>query len=516
MIHARCIVMRRLNLAAHHNLNKKSGWPHFKNYPPHIYRSHSGSIKNQHPRLSTTNRISFICTKRHQLSTASITKTRPDTIIHTPPFPVRVALVSSATALATPVFPAIGLVNAFLRIVLPEPTLRATFSGFLGTVTSFAFWTVIPNSYGVGPLLVPFAMGNGLCAGAAYAFVDVVSGGPKGLKNPILVGGGIGAFTGAFAPLYCYGPLFYQLYGVESIFDSIHALYQVPFMAQISVMTGFIAGGMMHPLLYFFASGVKGVPWLNFSGVALFATSLAAYLVYSPKDTLLLVTDEQYVPRKHLGLLNAVVRYNVEQGEFAAFSDGKWIDFEDGKKGFALAEIVRKYSDVTFDDAMLAVLYDYGFTDVAERNPDRVVKVMSIKDFRSREEAFLQTDWVVACINKKDKSDVLEELHTHFSSIGASKRQRKIQAMKDVSIAVELLFSLKQHDADSTEFMSSLEAWIRQAAPKIILYASDEYGDYSNQSVESQLQQLSWTGGDLTYSKSRWEHLLVQKREKLW
>ena len=117
---------------------------------------------------------------------------------HEPPLPIRVALVSATTALATPVFPAIGFVNLFLRVVLPEAKLRATISTSIGSVLSFATWTLIPAFYNVAPAILPCAVGNGVVAGATYGVIDAVSGGPTSRilqRNP-LVAGGIGAITG--------------------------------------------------------------------------------------------------------------------------------------------------------------------------------------------------------------------------------------------------------------------------------------------------------------------------------
>ena len=57
--------------------------------------------------------------------TTSTTSTTNNNIINSqPPLPIRIALVSSTTALATPSFPALGFLYLVLRVTIPDDNLR--------------------------------------------------------------------------------------------------------------------------------------------------------------------------------------------------------------------------------------------------------------------------------------------------------------------------------------------------------------------------------------------------------
>lgn len=202
---------------------------------------------------------------------------------HVPPLPIRTALVASSVALFTPAFPAIGFVNLCLRVVMPDPQLRAAMSGLWGSVFSFAAYTLTPKLYAIGPLLWPFALCNGLTAGAAYAAIDSASGGPTGkiLGNP-LAGVGIGVTVAAFAPHFLYGPALSHLYGIEDASGVISSILQFPFVQSVTLATGAAAGLMIYPVLYFPINGIKGVPWAKFSLPPLLAAAAATYWVFSP------------------------------------------------------------------------------------------------------------------------------------------------------------------------------------------------------------------------------------------
>ncbi len=124
--------------------------------------------------------------------------------------------------------------------------------------------------------MLPFALSNGVSAGVGYAMLDVGTGGPKYskvLKNPVLTGGGIGAFTGFVAPNLLYGEAYNLLYGIDSITPIMKQLMASPFVTQISCTTGFFAGCIMYPLLHYPIYGIKSVPWTNFSGLLLVASA---------------------------------------------------------------------------------------------------------------------------------------------------------------------------------------------------------------------------------------------------
>ena len=140
---------------------------------------------------------------------------------HQPPLAARIALVSSATALATPAFPALGFLYAIIRVTIPDPNLRKVMEGRWGTVLSFTTWTLLPKLYhgAIASLIFPCAIGNALVAGCAYGCLDVISGGPKGSNAALLqkpwIGTGIGATVGFVAPSNVYGPMFEVMYGLD-------------------------------------------------------------------------------------------------------------------------------------------------------------------------------------------------------------------------------------------------------------------------------------------------------------
>ena len=62
-------------------------------------------------------------TKNDTTSTTSTTNNN-NIINSQPPLPIRIALVSSTTALATPSFPALGFLYLVLRVTIPDDNLR--------------------------------------------------------------------------------------------------------------------------------------------------------------------------------------------------------------------------------------------------------------------------------------------------------------------------------------------------------------------------------------------------------
>ena len=142
----------------------------------------------------------------------------------------------------------------------------------MGNAVNIAFWCILPYSYQYAPLLLPCAIGNGIAAGGAYAALDVMGGGPasKLLKNPLIAGGGIGAFVGLVAPSLLYGPVCSTLYGIEHMGLFLNqAFTEFPYIMQISVTTGFAAGIAMYPMLHYPIYGVPNVPWQALTGAVL-------------------------------------------------------------------------------------------------------------------------------------------------------------------------------------------------------------------------------------------------------
>lgn len=101
---------------------------------------------------------------------------------HTPPLPIRTALVGTATALCTPLFPIIGLNQLLFRFL--DPATRTVITG--GTsMLYFSAMVLAPNSFYYAPILLPFAIGNGVTAAGVYAALDGLVGGPKVLAAKV-------------------------------------------------------------------------------------------------------------------------------------------------------------------------------------------------------------------------------------------------------------------------------------------------------------------------------------------
>ena len=190
----------------------------------------------------------------------NVTSTTNTNIIkhrHQPPLPIRISLVSSTTALATPSFPALGFLYLVLRITIPNEHMRQAMVGQWGTVLSFTTWTILPTLHhgSVASIMVPFALGNAVVAGSLYGIVDLACGEPnnnnsnKILQTPYICGLGIGASVGYIAPKYLYGPIMEHLYGLDGMTQSMQTI--------MSDNLTTVAGILLHPMLYYPTHGIK-------------------------------------------------------------------------------------------------------------------------------------------------------------------------------------------------------------------------------------------------------------------
>jgi len=508
--------------------------------------------------------------KRYLASASKSKSTR--SIIHEPPLPIRVALVSASTALCTPVFPAIGFVNVVLRAAIRDPNIRYQLSGSMGSILSIAFYTILPYSYQYAPLLVPCAIGNGIAAGGAYAALDVIAGGPtsalgsKLLRNPLIAGGGIGAFTGLVAPLYLYGPIYNALYGLEGISDAMFYL-TFPHFTGISVATGFAAGVAMYPVLHYPIYGIPSVPWGALTGVVLLGASAALFYIYNPNDENVMPLPEgSFVSRKDVPLLDSIIRYDAEQDKFGTYSltTNTYVgDADQKEKGQIIAEGVRKYQSngwgsgsqqYTFDNQVLSVLGNFLDSGIADRFEKNLVKVKDTRKLQDCEEIMYRTDWVVKCMmernsaarNRKNEGATatekeaadMERLKT-YGAMGERECKRRLRNIESTSTAVELImilrlaekFTSKQTSGilkNPTEFFSSmfsedkepsmpeLEKWMRKRCPGILLYKNEEMNmdGLREQSVEAQLERMGWNPPKLDDTLVSWQEVCGQERGK--
>ena len=492
-------------------------------------------------------------------TTSTATTSLHSDIQHQPPFPVQIALVGATTAIATPVFPAIGFVNLFLRVTLPDAQSRATLSTTLGSVLSFATWTLVPAFYQFAPIILPCAIGNGIVAGTSFAAIHGITKAmnkPEWLyKNP-LAGGVIGATTGFVAPYFVYGPCYQAMYDISGITESTRMLMAFPLATQVIIATGFVAGTALYPMLYYPMNGVPGLNWLNFSAPALLAISLALCYVYTPDDLSIPLPDGVYVDPKLVPLLDAIPRYNITTGEIQLYSmsSDTWIPNTKNSEiddvllqGQELANRVRNNNtnnSQAFDDRVVAFLNSYTFLDGATKYPNRTIFVPPAIEIQEKQEEMLTADGIVAYIAKRrrkeirkgsddDNDDAAADVDTRIMEIikkmdginndkqqqrnPTTRRLEKLHNIEALSIAVELLMVLKeknrqqQQDSSSSKMIDDLEYYIKRHSPHpITLYNSDNEGS-SSASVESQLETMKICVGDMTDDMKSliksWEHI---------
>lgn len=470
-------------------------------------------------------------------ATASQQQQNAITDHHQPPLAARIALVSSATALATPAFPALGFLYAIIRVTVPDPNLRKVMEGRWGTVLSFTTWTLLPKLYhgAIASLIFPCAIGNALVAGCAYGCLDVISGGPKGSNAALLqkpwIGTGIGATVGFVAPNNVYGPIFEVMYGLDGMTQSMNYIMSVPFATEVSVVTGAVAGTILHPLLYYPIQGINGIHW----GLPLVAASSALYYIYYGRnETGLPVPEGSYVDPTKLDSIHSILRYNNASGQVETYSlrSQQFIGSTDVcDEGKRIAESSRLYASsgnkVVFDDRLLAFAYNYWDLNTATRYPDHVVSMESLSTLQQAQDSMLVTDASVAeILHKSDLKSIQKTIADLDDRALHDGKKRKssgdMETMKNVNVALRLLMMLqrtsKEEMNESTSFaveeIPKLERYIRRIHPNIVLYAADER--YKGESVESQLKNSGWEGqNDVSGALEEWKQIQAESY-KTW
>lgn len=214
-----------------------------------------------------------------------------------PPLPVRALLVGSTTALMTPLFPVIGFNQLVFRYATPE--MKMALHG--GTsMLYFSAMTLMPNAFYYAPILLPFAIGNGVTAGAFYLGADLLAGGPKalaGMSIPIKVGsvnttfylaGPLLGLATAFAVPFTYPHLWNLVYSVDVFEDDIESANKFIFNACFNswfgpclATTGVASGLIIHAFLRPVILGVPGWPWPRLAGGVLAAATIGLVALYS-------------------------------------------------------------------------------------------------------------------------------------------------------------------------------------------------------------------------------------------
>ena len=451
---------------------------------------------------------------------------------HQPPLPVRIALVSTTTALATPSFPALGFLYAVLRITVPDANLRKVMEGRWGTLLSFTTWTLLPNLYhgSVASLILPCALGNAIVAGGVYGVADLALGGPsnKIIQTPWITGSGIGATVGYVGPHYLYGPLMESIYSMEGMTQSMQNVMSFPYATEVSVVTGAIAGMLLHPMLYFPMNGVQGVRWQLSSGAALaLVTSALVYVYYGREEVGLPVPEGSYIKPSNLEFVESIVRYNNITNNVETYSLRKQQFIGPPEKcleGQRIANASRSYEQsgnkVVFDDRVIAFIYNWWDIDAKNKYPEHILHIKSEHELTQTQTSMTYTDVAVASILQNEQLDneqtVTKILTSINNSVGDSEQSKGQQLLKpasfrqleDVTIALELLMTMRklgrQEQPADIQRTQTLEQFIRKRFPQLTLYKSEE--QYADESVESQL--LNWNNGP-TYAQAldRWQHV---------
>ena len=176
-------------------------------------------------------------------------------------------------------------------------------------------------------LALPCAIGNAIVAGMVYGAADVACGGPDGpgcwwaMRRPYVLGSGAGAIVGYVAPRYVYGPLAEGIYGAEGMSSSMGILMAMPYVAEVCVVTGAVAGMLLHPLLYYPIRGVPGWHWAYLSGTALLAVVASSFYVYRGReDARLPAPAGSFVEPSRREVVDSILRYDRASGEVRTYS----------------------------------------------------------------------------------------------------------------------------------------------------------------------------------------------------
>jgi hypothetical protein len=78
----------------------------------------------------------------------------------------------------TPLFPVIGFNQLVFRFMDPQTRLLLTTGSSMAVFTAM---TLVPNAFYYAPVLLPFAIGNGITAMGLYAILEKGAGGPERL-----------------------------------------------------------------------------------------------------------------------------------------------------------------------------------------------------------------------------------------------------------------------------------------------------------------------------------------------
>ena len=408
----------------------------------------------------------------------------------------------------------------------------------------------MPKLYhgGVTSIILPFAVSNAIVAGSLYGMLDLATGGPnnnnnKILQTPWICGSGIGGGVGYIAPNYLYGPIMENMYGLDGMSKSINTLMSYSMTTELSVVTGMVAGTLLHPMLYYPIHGIKGQKWQYFSGSALCITSAAlAYVYYGRENVGLPIPDGSFIDSNKMAIVDSVLRYNNTTNTVETYSLEKEKFIGSSTQcieGQRLADISRSYiansNKVVFDDRVIAFVYNWWDAKARDKYPEHIVNIKTQDELQQIQNSMTFADVAVAAILSADKeSDSKDVVMNIIKNLNAQSEVRQGQLkstsfkqLEDVTVAIELLMTMKKkqqedqqlttattttHDDDALR--QTLEQFIKKRYPALTLYTSDE--QYKDESVESQLKNANWKEPEYSDAFKRWTHVREKETYRTW
>jgi len=407
----------------------------------------------------------------------------------------------------------------------------------------------LPKLYhgGVTSIILPFAISNAIVAGSLYGMLDLATGGPnnnnnKILQTPWICGSGIGGGVGYIAPNYLYGPIMESMYGLDGLTQSMNTIMSYSMTTELSVVTGMVAGTLLHPMLYYPIHGIKGQKWQYFSGSALCITSAAlAYVYYGRENVGLPIPDGSFIDSNKMALVDSVLRYNNTTNAVETYSleKEKFIGSPTQCiEGQRIADTSRSYTansnKVVFDDRVIAFVYAWWDAKAKDRYPEHIVNIKSQDELHQIQNSMTYTDVAVATILSADKEsdnqanskdvvmNIINNLNTQNEGRQGQLKSTSFKQLEDVTVAIELLMTMKidqpsstttkTHDDDALR--QTLEQFIKKRYPTLTLYTLEE--QYKDESVESQLKNAKWIGSEYTDAVKRWTHVHEKETYRIW
>jgi len=412
----------------------------------------------------------------------------------------------------------------------------------------------LPKLYhgGITSIILPFAISNAIVAGSLYGALDLATGGPnnnnnnKIIQTPWICGSGIGGGVGYIAPNYLYGPIMENMYALEGISQSMNTIMSYSMTTELSVVTGMVAGTLLHPMLYYPIHGIKGQKWQYFSGSALCITSAAlAYVYYGRENVGLPIPDGSFIEPSNMALVDSILRYNNTTNTVETYSLEKEKFIGSSAQcieGQLLADISRSYiansNKAVFDDRVIAFVYNWWDAKAKDKYPEHIVNIKTQDELQQIQNSMTYTDVAVAAILSSDKEsdnqanrkdvvmNIINNLNAQNEGRQGQLKSTSFKQLEDVIVAIELLLTMKKkqldqqsttattnmHDDDALR--QKLEQFIKKLYPTLTLYTSDE--QYKDESVESQLKNAKWIGSEYTDAVKRWTHVHEKETYRLW